>query len=571
MNKICPKPFTELNCMSIMCPCCPAWLSTDKFTVNVFKSTKNASDIWKYDYQEFRNSILDGSYKYCSDTCPQKISLIQGDINSLEVSNPTLYNKLINDVSYTPTPSHLELAYDITCNLACKSCRHSILTTSHNNIDTLYNFYNPLFKYAQELVISGDGDAFASKHYFGLLQSDLSYASPNLNKIILQTNGILLNEENFSKIHPNNKKYLNFLSISIDASTEETYKKVRGGNFNTLCNNLEFIKNYKLKHSGLFYLYSGFTISKLNIHEVIDFIDFAYHYKFDMVQFWLARKWDRCEEPTSNMERRYSDIVIDLDDTYTKQILQKIHEKIDSVASKIKIKWMIDDKTIPPNIIQKKSTRMINTNPIINQDPSISNLHIREISHKIELNNTPVDDVALYCPFYISSYNNASWITSWINNVAQYETVPKFYSISYAPDINIDMYKNLIDKLNEVATCIQIKEKTFHTDALSLAHDYLKNHNFKYMVHIEQDVILTKPVVYHIVNKMIADNNFVAITDIPKIDIFLEDSDIDISIFAINLIEYDNNNYSIYADTDNNIHNLISNEDKLNPLSEFIN
>ena len=174
-----------------------------------------------------------------------------------------------------------------------------------------------------------------------------------------------------------------------------------------------------------------------------------------------------------------------------------------------------------------------------------------------------MDDVALYCPFYISSYNNASWITSWINNVAQYETVPKFYSISYAPDINIDMYKNLIDKLNEVATCIQIKEKTFHTDALSLAHDYLKNHNFKYMVHIEQDVILTKPVAYHIVNKMIADNNFVAITDIPKIDIFLEDSDIDISIFAINLIEYDNNNYSIYADTDNNIHNLISNEDKL--------
>ena len=563
MHKICAKPFTELNCMSIMCPCCPAWLSTDKFTVNTFNSTKNASEIWEYDYAEFRNSILDGSYKYCSDTCPQKISLMKGDIKSLEETNPTVYNKLINDSSYIPTPTHLELAYDITCNLACKSCRPFILTTTHRNIDTLYNFYNPLFKNAQELVISGDGDAFASKHYFSLLQSDLTDISPNLNKIVLQTNGILLNEDNFNKIHPNNKKYINFVSISIDASTEETYKKVRGGNFNTLCNNLEFIKTYKLKHTGLFYLYSGFTISKLNIHEVINFIDFAYNYKFDMIQFWLAKQWDRCEEPKDNMERRYSDIVIDLDDLYTKQLLQKIHEKIDSVSSKIQIKWMIDDKNIAPKNIQKKRTQMTNTNPIINQDPTTSTLHITETIEQLALNNTPIDGVALYCPFYISSYNNASWITSWLTNVAQYETVPKFYSISYAPDINIDMYSKLIEKLNEVATCIQIKEKVFHTDALAYAHEYLKNHNFKYMVHIEQDVILIKPVVYHIINKMISDNSYVAITDIPKTDIFLEFSDIDISIFAINLIEYDNKNYSVYADTDNNIHNLISNEDKL--------
>lgn len=241
---------------------------------------------------------------------------------------------------------------------------------------------------------------------------------------------------------------------------------------------------------------------------------------------------------------------------YNKETTEKILKKQGlSTTSMTSINPIINDKLITQQII--------NTNPIIDQDASTCNLHITETIEQLTLNNTPIDGVALYCPFYISSYNNASWITSWLTNVAQYETVPKFYSISYAPDINIDMYSNLIEKLNEVATCIQIKEKVFHTDALAHAHEYLKNHNFKYMVHIEQDVILTNPVVYHIVNKMIADNNFVAITDIPKIDIFLEDSDIDISIFAINLIVYDNNNYSIYADTDNNIHNLISDEDKL--------
>lgn len=554
MNKICPKPFTELNCMSIMCPCCPAWLSTDKFNVDVLKTTKTVDEIWNYDYAEFRSSIIDGSYKYCSDTCPQKISLITGDNKSLKDTNPSLYDKVVNDTTFIPKPTHLELCYDITCNLACKSCRPSILTTPQHTIDSLYGFYKPLFKHTTEFVISGDGDAFASNHYFSLLQQDLTELSPNLDRLVVQTNGILLTKDNFDKIHINNKNHLHFLSISIDAATEDTYKKVRGGNFKKLLDNLEFVKNYKsnLKTNNWLIVYSGFTVTKYNIHEVIDFIDLACNYNFNMIQFWVAREWDRWVESKDSMHRRYSDMYIDFNDPHIIELLKKIHEKIDSMKSKIKIHWMIDDNTTSttskqPNIQLKGNKNMhINTNPIINHEFPSDNINNSGIQYKQPINNTvPSKSYAIFCPFYISETNEGKWITNWIHTVKE-ETAPKYYTLSYPKNFDISKYKNIIAELDKVAICIKSQEYMYHTDALKLAHDYLKT-DYSYMVHIEQDVILCNPISNHLVNTIISEDNDFLMTDISANSHSDVPGDIDVSVFVINLSKYDSSNYYTYT------------------------
>lgn len=174
------------------------------------------------------------------------------------------------------------------------------------------------------------------------------------------------------------------------------------------------------------------------------------------------------------------------------------------------------------------------------------------------LTEPPLSQYAVFCPFYISEENEGKWIEHWIENVAKFETGTKFYSISYPKSLDISKYTSILDKLNEIATCILNESDIYHTTALKYAHDYLKNNNYDYMVHIEQDVILTTAISSHLVNTMILENAYYTITDIKGNDYFYKICDVDISVFAINLNEYDSNNYEMYVTSDNIKDNLLT-------------
>ena len=550
MNKICNIPFTEMKCGDVLSPCCSAWLNTTRFNVDMLKTNTSAIDIWKNTYAEFRDSILDGSYRYCSDTCPNKIAVFNNVSQSLDLSHPDIYNKIMVD-SNSVYPINVTLTYDATCNLMCKSCRTKIIKSDTSNVSKLFNSYAPMLKECTEITISGDGDAFASPHYFSLLQSDLTEFAPNLNRIILQTNGLLFNQTNYEKIHPANKKLIKLISISIDAASEEIYKTTRGGNFSTLCKNLEYIKQLKQTTSDWLYIYSGYTISKNNLSDAVKFIDFVHQYDFNMIQYWLVRDWDRGE--------KFENLTVDINSNQYKEVRNQIAEKIELMKPSMEIKWMISDKnvesindmqtnTTPIKIQQIHSNKLkkISINSIINE--KFSNIDINNntsYSNTTFNNNTPSKKFAIFCPFYISEENEGKWITSWLDSI-KYESAPKYYTLSYPKNFDISKYKNIINQLNKVATCIKSQEYMYHTDALKLAHDYLKK-DYLYMVHIEQDVILKEQISNHLVNKIIEDDNNILITDIKSSIDFDFPCDIDVSLFVINLINYDSSNYYTYT------------------------
>ena len=91
-------------------------------------------------------------------------------------------------------------------------------------------------------------------------------------EINFQTNGLLLNHNRLKELHDisiqTNVKYS--FNFSVDAVTKETYKKVRGGDFDRLIDNILFT----IELFGKENIKYSFTIKEPNKHEAIKFKDF---------------------------------------------------------------------------------------------------------------------------------------------------------------------------------------------------------------------------------------------------------------------------------------------------------
>jgi MoaA/NifB/PqqE/SkfB family radical SAM enzyme len=100
-------------------------------------------------------------------------------------------------------------------------------------------------------------------------------------------------------IHPYNKSIIKQITVSIDACTKSTYEYIRrGGDFNRLLDNLQFI--YRIRESGqIDSLVTSFTISAYNVHEAVEFCEFARRLGFDKVEYWVVQDWRRGDTYTA--------------------------------------------------------------------------------------------------------------------------------------------------------------------------------------------------------------------------------------------------------------------------------
>ena len=92
-------------------------------------------------------------------------------------------------------------------------------------------------------------------------------------KVTLTSNGTLLNEKRMSKIL---KTGLHMIDISIDAMSNETYKKVRvGGDLNITKKNILKLLTLRNEVNSRTKIIVIFVEQKENSHEVDDFKDFG--------------------------------------------------------------------------------------------------------------------------------------------------------------------------------------------------------------------------------------------------------------------------------------------------------
>jgi MoaA/NifB/PqqE/SkfB family radical SAM enzyme len=217
-----------------------------------------------------RESMLDGSFKYCSKTkCPHLSKVLYTDKPSGPIIRKT--PGVVKELELQTTPDSLKIVFDDACNLACPSCRVDFI----RNTDVIYNRSLNILSQMDEhyskslefISLSGYGDPFYSTALFEWMCNLDPIKYPKLDNINIHTNGILWNQLNWSKlkkIHP----YVKSAEISIDAATPETYKVVRrGGKWDLLLRNLEFISTIDSLKSIIL----SFVIQNENYREIVDF------------------------------------------------------------------------------------------------------------------------------------------------------------------------------------------------------------------------------------------------------------------------------------------------------------
>ena len=269
---ICTAPFDYVEIYDDKISlCCPAWIDSDTYNpksiLDGFRSNKS---------KKIRESILDGSYKYCDDNlCPFLKDMKEtGKVRTesfLEKNEDTL-EYFIVDKQY---PSTVNFCFDRSCNYQCPSCRNELINYKGNDrksVDSKLKEVNEeISPYIKHINLSGTADPFYSKSFRQFLRNIDTKNYSKLESIHLHTNGSLWDIkmwESMKNIHP----YVKSCEISIDAGTKDTYEnKTRlGGDWNNLIDNLKFISTLPIS------VKTSFVVQDANYMEMKTFYNLMY-------------------------------------------------------------------------------------------------------------------------------------------------------------------------------------------------------------------------------------------------------------------------------------------------------
>ena len=295
-GKFCKNPFDqfEIHPNGMVSVCCMSWLPEkignvkEESVKEVFNSEKA---------QEIRESILDGSFKYCDHKlCPyiQNGSLPDKE----EVTDPRHKSIIKNNKTKDLEPTFYNLCYDESCNLSCPSCRKNKILYYEGKVyeekkkiqDNIIKhiFGKPHDNYCL-INVTGSGDPFGSKLFRELLFSIDGEKFPRVF-FNLQTNGVMFTPKYWEKMK-RIQKNINTVMVSYDAGTPETYKITRrGGDWDQLQKNMKFLSS--LRQKGLINeLRIDCVVQKANYKELDKLVKIGLDLKVDKVFFSLLVDW----------------------------------------------------------------------------------------------------------------------------------------------------------------------------------------------------------------------------------------------------------------------------------------
>jgi hypothetical protein len=298
----CSKPFTWLEVSRGTLAgegdaflCCPAWLSTPVGNAQ----TQTIEEIWNGERaQAIRASIHDGSFRFCDRTRCPFLQSPGGDgpvQRRADVSEPLLRDAIDRRLTVLPHgPLDINCSYDRSCNLSCPSCRTKVIVESREK-DRVLRIQRRLTEEAlpgaRMLYITGSGDPFGSPFFRRWLQTMDRANMPNVRTIHLHTNALLFTPRMWETIPADVRALVKDVDISIDAARAETYAvNRRGGDFDTLLRNLEFIVT--LRADGpLRWLGINMVVQANNFREMPEFVALGKRFRVDTVYFQQLVNW----------------------------------------------------------------------------------------------------------------------------------------------------------------------------------------------------------------------------------------------------------------------------------------
>ncbi|HEX2937841.1 MAG TPA: radical SAM protein [Ruminiclostridium sp.] len=276
----CDLPFKQLTAENreLYCCSCSRWVN---FPVGDL-AEKSLDENWNSIYAKiFRLSIINRTYSFCNKkNCPKFFS-----IDKYKSENN------VNSLDALPVPETLNLAIDYTCNLYCSSCRSRLGVAKGSDLDDKMAWADKIIESGwlekvPLVIMAGSGEVFFSKVYRKLLFPQNSSKRDSIN---ILTNGTLMDSDILKTLSDTYKNI--FISISIDAASEQTYKILRrGGDWDRLQRNLETLSFYR-KSSKVQGVRIRMVVQKQNYREMIDFVKMAQKFSFDEAFFTRILNW----------------------------------------------------------------------------------------------------------------------------------------------------------------------------------------------------------------------------------------------------------------------------------------
>jgi glycosyltransferase involved in cell wall biosynthesis/MoaA/NifB/PqqE/SkfB family radical SAM enzyme len=271
--------------------CCSGWLPKSIGSV----AAGDPMEVWNsVAAQEIRESILDGSFRFCDRERCSALQEVTGPVMPVdEIDDPVLLDIVRNHRTKLDSgPKLLNCSYDPSCNLQCPTCRTEKVVFSGPAAKPIELLQERLLDAFLEgldwLYVTGSGDPIGSPTFHHLLKTrDLnSFAG----KIHLHTNAQLLTPERWESLRPNVER-VRTIEVSIDAATSETYRWNRPpGSWNRLVENMEFLAS--LRRSGhLDVLRISYVVQANNWREMPQFVEWGKRWAADEVLFARLTNW----------------------------------------------------------------------------------------------------------------------------------------------------------------------------------------------------------------------------------------------------------------------------------------
>jgi glycosyltransferase involved in cell wall biosynthesis len=295
----CSQPFTRFEVLGgggrrgDVFFCCQSWIKTS--IGNMRK--RSVQQVWNgKEARDVRQSILDGSFRYCrADVCPY-LQRVDGPVQRVEdVRDEQMLEVIRNEQTHLPFgPREVICSFDQSCNLSCPTCRpHIIMETAHGSaiLDIQKRLEDEALRDARMLYITGSGDPFGSPLFREWLCTMDTSKMPHLERIHLHTNGLLWTLRSWQAIPERTRSFIRAATVSIDAATAETYAvNRRGGDFETLLERLAFIADLR-KSGPLTYFEIHMTVQANNYQEMPMFVQLGRAHNCDRVSFHQLLDW----------------------------------------------------------------------------------------------------------------------------------------------------------------------------------------------------------------------------------------------------------------------------------------
>ncbi len=287
-GKFCSAPFTDIsvdpNGDFTMCKC----QLHMPFVVGNAKTT-TIEQAWNSEFATaVRNSVLAGTFDYCSWKCP--------GLKQLEDKVPT-------DIGSTQYPAWINISNDFSCNLKCPSCREQVIVEKDAEILKKQNqLIDQIVGFKKPIVINpcNNGEPLVSPSTMYLLKN-IDQMSLTHVKLYLTTNGTLIYR--YRDLIENISDRIIGLAISIDAATEQTYQKVRGELWQDLMQGIKWLSTLDKS----IYMTARFVVQGKNYHEMRDFVIMSKELGFKEVHFQLIRDWGHWSDVWWNENRLSSE------------------------------------------------------------------------------------------------------------------------------------------------------------------------------------------------------------------------------------------------------------------------